>query len=101
MAQGRRRKSESEFLAAAFTWALVALEREIAEGRERLATLTSQAEQLRARVGGARPAAAVAAAEPVRRRRRRRRRTMSAEGRKRLSEMMTRRWAERRKKKVA
>ena len=43
-----------------------------------------------------RPAAAAEDAAPAKRRRRRR---MSAEGRKRISEMMKKRWAERRKTK--
>ena len=48
------------------------------------------------RRGPGRPAASAAGAVPTKRRRRRR---MSAEGRKRISEMMKKRWAERRKAK--
>jgi len=80
-------------------WALGGIEREILETQKRLAALTAQAKQLRARAGGGRgasvsaPAASGEAAAP----RRRRRRKMSAEGRKRISDMMKKRWAERKK----
>jgi hypothetical protein len=80
-------------------WALGGLEREIALTRERLAALNAQAVKLRARVGGAvqrgREAAAAGAAARSPQRRRRR---MTAEGRKRLSEMLKKRWADARKK---
>jgi hypothetical protein len=80
-------------------WALGGLEREIAETRDRLAALTAQAAKLRARIGGAARKGALAAATaatdgPVRRRAR-----MTAAGRKRISEMMKKRWAEAKKKK--
>jgi hypothetical protein len=80
-------------------WALGGLEREIVLTRERLSALTAQAAKLRARAG-AKGAAAVATAAgaisgaPGRKRRRRK---MSPEARKRISEMMKKRWAERRK----
>jgi hypothetical protein len=88
-------------------WALGGIEREIVETRHRLSALTAQANQLRLRIGakGARaalPSAAstgapeIGTAEPAGRKRRRRK--MSAEARKRISEMMKKRWAERRKK---
>ncbi|HXW06108.1 MAG TPA: hypothetical protein VD833_12805 [Vicinamibacterales bacterium] len=81
-------------------WALGGLEREIAETRERLASLTAQAAKLRAQAGrrgrGAAASAAPEAAAPPRRGRRRRK--MSAEARKRLSEATRKRWAERKKK---
>jgi hypothetical protein len=81
-------------------WALGGIEREIAQTRERLAELNAQAARLRARVGQSagrsRPAAA-SSDEPGAAKRRRRK--MSAEGRKRISEMMKKRWAEYRKKK--
>jgi hypothetical protein len=73
-------------------WALGGLEREIAETRHRLGALTAQAAALRKRTGARVAAAAVS---PTGRPRRRRR--MSVEGRKRISEMMKKRWAERRK----
>jgi hypothetical protein len=78
-------------------WALGGLEREIAQTRERLAALTAQAAKLRARSGAApgRASAAADASAPARRRRRGR---MTAEGRKRISEMMKRRWSEAKKK---
>lgn len=84
-------------------WALGGLEREIAQTRERLSALTEQAGKLRARLGrrGATPKGAAAPAsfdEPAVTGRKTRRR-MSAEARKRLSDMMKRRWAERRKAK--
>jgi hypothetical protein len=78
-------------------WALGGLEREIALTRERLNALTSQASQLRARLGKKGAAALAVAREtgaPGRKRR-----TMSAEARKRISEMMKKRWAERKRAK--
>lgn len=84
-------------------WALGGLEREIAQTRERLAALTAQAGKLRARLGRTGttpkgPAAPASFDEPAVTGRGTRRR-MSAEARKRLSEMMKKRWAERRKAK--
>jgi hypothetical protein len=90
-------------------WALGGLEREIAQTRERLASLTEQASRLRARVGGSgrtgRPPVAAASFDepavsgaPSNGRRRRRRKKLSADARKRISERMTKMWAERRKK---
>lgn len=80
-------------------WALGGLEREIVETRGRLAALTAQAAKLRNRIGGRAAASATAAAAdatgPAGRKRRRRK--MSPEGRKRISDMMKKRWAERRK----
>src|SRR5262245_55764729 len=102
MARARRKSRGSTALfrsAEWIGWALGGLEREIADTRERLAALTAQAATLRARVGGAarRGAAAVAStAESTVRRRRRGR--MTAEGRKRISDMMKKRWAEAKKK---
>ena len=77
-------------------WALGGLEREIAETRERLASLTAQAATLRNRIGGSRRGATADAGAkgPARRRRGR----MTPEGRKRISEMMKKRWAEAKKK---
>jgi len=111
MPRGRPKKTQDDALiksAELIGWAIGGLEREINETRVRLASLTAQAAKLRARAG--RPGAGVAAvstgsteaagssheAAPATRKRRTRRK-MSAEGRKRISEAMTRRWAERRK----
>ena len=109
MARGRPRKNPTDVLiksAELIGWALGGIEREIVETRHRLSALTAQANQLRRRAGvkAGRPAAAAAAASadvdetaaPVGRKRRRRK--MSPEARKRMSEMMKKRWAERRKK---
>ena len=105
MPRGRPRKNSTDVLiksAEFIGWALGGLEREIAETRQRLSALTAQASQLRARVGGkaARGSAPAPLAEgetAVPPRRKRKRRKMSPEGRKRISEMMKKRWAERRK----
>ncbi|OFW08715.1 MAG: hypothetical protein A3H96_08610 [Acidobacteria bacterium RIFCSPLOWO2_02_FULL_67_36] len=103
MPAGRPRKNKKNVLvksAELLGWALGGLEKEIAQTRERLANLTAQAHTLRARVGGGTKGASAAAqaAEPAPGRRRRRRR-MSAEARKRISEMMKKRWAERKRNK--
>jgi hypothetical protein len=109
MAKRRRRKGRAEggLLARSAEmvgWALGGLEREIAATRERLAALTAQAGQLRGRLGrlqgtARNPAASAAAGIPPAATRRKRRK-MSAEARKRISEAMTRRWAERRRGKT-
>jgi hypothetical protein len=100
MARRRRRRKQEEGIsvrsAEFLGWALGGLEREIGRTRERLALLTAQAGQLRKRVAGMSgqqqaSAAAVPAKPAVPRRRR-----LTPEGRKRLSEMMKKRWAERR-----
>jgi hypothetical protein len=93
-------------------WALGGVEREIAQAKERLSALTSQANALRARAAGlakqgvstaaaAMPATSSsstsASAASEGNGRKRRRRQMSPEARKRISEMMKKRWAERRK----
>ena len=80
-------------------WALGGIEREIGTTKERLAALSAQANQLRARLGN--KVAAVTGAEGTGTEgngRRRRRRKMSPEARKRISEMMKKRWAERKRK---
>jgi hypothetical protein len=95
MARGRPRKTGRDVLvrsAEFIGWALGGLEREIAQTRERLAALNAQAVKLRARVGKSAPAEG-----PVSRRQRRRQ--LSAEARKRISEGMRRRWAERKRRK--
>lgn len=107
MPPGRPRKNKEDVLmksAELLGWAIGGLEREIVQTRERLASLTAQAARLRARAGiraGRSSAATGAEAEvdagtPVKGRKRRRR-SMSPEARKRISEMMKKRWAERRK----
>ena len=108
MARGRPRKNPQDVLirsAELIGWALGGIEREIAETRTKLTALTAQAAQLRSRVGlkGTRGAPAEAGsavgagdvAEVTGRKRRRRK--MSPEARKRISEMMKKRWAERKK----
>ena len=112
MPRGRPRKNPQDVLirsAEMLGWALGGIEREITQTRERLSALTAQAATLRAKLpasarGTASPRGPAAAAsfaepgsaEPATQRRRRRR--MSPEARKRISEMMKKRWAERRKK---
>jgi hypothetical protein len=104
MPRGRPRKNPTNVLiksAEFIGWALGGIEREILETRHRLSALTAQADQLRARIGakGARGLPAVASpvetAAPAAPKRRRRK--MSPEARKRMSEMMKKRWAERKK----
>jgi hypothetical protein len=102
MPRGRPRKNPEDVLfksAELIGWALGGLEREIVATKGRLASLTEQAAKLRARIGkrGAATAAAgsgAAAAAPNRKTRRGR---MSPEARKRISEMMKKRWAARKK----
>jgi hypothetical protein len=101
MPRGRPRKNPDDVLlrsAEFIGWALGGLEREIVETRGRLAALTAQAAKLRAKVGARKSGAAAVAQEPAEGGRKRRRRKMSPEARKRISEMMKKRWAERRKK---
>ena len=80
-------------------WAIGGLEREIVQTRERLTALSAEAAKLRAKLGprkatiGERIHSAVEAVVP------RKRRRMSAAARKRISEMMKKRWAERKKNK--
>ena len=115
MPRGRPRKNTDDVLirsAELIGWALGGIEREIVETRSKLASLTAQAAQLRDRMGRrgpGRPPATATAAEGGTTRgnpeaadgtgRRRRRRKMSPEARKRISEMMKKRWAERRRSK--
>ena len=105
MARPRRKTSDGMLIRSAemLGWALGGLEREIAQTRDRLASLTAQANRLRARIGSRPapvrgPAAAASFAEPTVTARKRRRR-MSPEARKRISEMMKKRWAERKRAK--
>ena len=104
MPRGRPRKNPTDVLiksAEFIGWALGGIEREILETRHRLSALTAQANQLRARIGAKGVRALPAAAAPVETAApaatKRRRRKMSPEARKRMSEMMKKRWAERRK----
>jgi hypothetical protein len=83
-------------------WAIGGIEREIAQTRERLSALTAQAAKLRQRAGirasaAGSSAASMGAGDPAGTGRKRRRRKMSPEARKKISEMMKKRWAERRK----
>ena len=106
MARGRPRKNPQNVLmrsAELIGWAIGGLEREIVETRNRLAALTAQAAQLRSRAGlkslrrGAAETPAPVSSAPQVTGRKRRRRKMSPEARKRISEMMKKRWAERKK----
>jgi hypothetical protein len=109
MPRGRPRKNPADVLmksAELIGWALGGIEREIVETRHRLSALTAQANQLRSRIGAKAARGATAFPAPVSLEgetsaapevRTRKRRKMSAEARKRMSEMMKKRWAERRK----
>lgn len=99
MAKGRPGKDSKEVLiksAEMIGWALGGIEREIAQTRDRLAALNAKAAQLRATLGQ-RASSKVSAIDEPPLGRRQRRRQMSEEARKRISEMMKKRWAERRK----
>ena len=106
MPRGRPRKTEKDVLlksAEMLGWALGGLEREIAQTRERLTALTAQATKLRERLGRgvtgrSVPDSGAGASDAAAGGRARRRRRMSPEARKRISEMMKKRWAERRKR---
>ena len=107
MPRGRPRKSDEVLMKSAefIGWALGGLEREIVQTRERLSALTAQAARLREKAGvrgrTARAAGVEAQAAQPRKRRKRRRWKMSPEAKKRMSEMMKKRWAERRRAKKA
>jgi hypothetical protein len=111
MPRGRPRKNQSEMLiksAELIGWAIGGIEREISHTRERLAALTEQAAKLRKRAGLKGSAASVSGSDAVGvsgevsgNGRKRKRRKMSPEARKRISEMMKKNWAERRKAKKA
>ena len=102
MPRGRPRKNQRTMLmksAELIGWAIGGIEREIAQTRERLAALTAQAARLRKRAGirgfgGTGSATATAGTSGGGQRRRRK---MSPEARKKISEMMKKRWAERRR----
>jgi uncharacterized membrane protein len=106
MPRGRPRKTQGNVMmksAEMIGWAIGGLEREIVATKERLAALTAQANTLKANMPAAAARArgyvqaeageAVAATERVVRKRRK----MSREARKKISDMMKKRWAERRK----
>lgn len=108
MPRGRPKKTQDDVLlrsAEMIGWALGGLEREIAQTKARLTALTTQATSLRKRLGSraAKAADALPASaaptfdEPGPAAAGRKRRRMSPEARKRISEMMKKRWAERRK----
>ena len=101
MPRGRPRKNPTDVLiksAEFLGWALGGIEREILDTRQRLSALTAQAHQLRSRVGGKGAQPVPAAATPAEiAAPKRRRRKMSAEARKRMSEVMKKRWAERKR----
>jgi hypothetical protein len=104
MPRGRPRKNAGDVLmksAEVIGWALGGLEREITSTRERLSSLTAQANALRARLGRGATAVrgeAAAGSESTAGGRKRRRRAMSPEARKRISDLMKKRWADRKKK---
>ena len=103
MPRGRPRKTPQDVLirsAEFIGWALGGLVREILQTRQRLGALTTEAARLRARLGrggirGAPESQETGGAKPGRRRRRRR---MSRAARKRISELLKKRWAERKRK---
>ncbi len=105
MPAGRPRKNRKDVLmksAELIGWAIGGLEREISQTKERLASLNAQAVRLRARAGvrgggGVGAATGAEDAAGAKAGRKRRRGTMSPEARKRISEMMKKRWAEKRK----
>lgn len=108
MPRGRPRKNRRDVLvksAEMIGWAIGGIEREIMSTRDRLAALTSQAATLRSKLPGGGGAAARGAAttsgatgaEAAPGKAKRRRRKMSPEGRKRISDMMKKRWADHRK----
>jgi hypothetical protein len=103
MPRGRPRKNQGTVLmksAELIGWAIGGIEREIAQTRERLAALTAQAARLRKRAGmrgASGGAGSTATAADTTSAAGKRRRKMSPEARKKISEMMKKRWAERRK----
>ena len=104
MPPGRPRKNKDVLMKSAelIGWAIGGIEREISQTRDRLAALTAQAAKLRKSAGIKASAAAADAADAATAvtsavGRKRKRRTMSPEARKRISDMMKKRWAERRR----
>lgn len=103
MPSGRPRKNKGDVLiksAELLGWALGGIEREISQTRDRLVALTAHAAKLRVRLGAGRGSAAAAsapAAQPAGKATKRKRRKMSPEARKRIADMMRKRWAETKK----
>ncbi len=101
MPPGRPRKNPDVLMKSAelIGWAIGGIEREISQTKDRLAALTAQAAKLRKSAGVKGSAAPTDTASPGTATvgRKRKRRTMSPEARKRISDMMKKRWAERRK----
>jgi hypothetical protein len=101
MARGRPRKSEELLMKSAemIGWAIGGIEREIAQTRERLSNLNAQAAILRARAGArVKTSTTPPVDEPAEAPRAKRKRPkMSAEAKKRISVMMKKRWAERKR----
>src|SRR3954463_7283483 len=103
MARGQGKKESKDVLiksAELIGGALGGLEREIATTRDRLATLNAEATRLRAKLGHKGPARAQAQTQEDaagHASRKQRRRQLSPEARKRISDLMKKRWAERRK----
>ncbi len=100
MPRGRPSKNSKDVViktAELFGWALGGLEREIAQTRERLSGLTAHANKLRAQIGAKAGSSAAVPSDEAAPGRKRRRRKMSPESRKRISEMMKKRWAERKR----
>jgi hypothetical protein len=112
MPRGRPRKSADDMMlksAELLGWALGGIEREIAQTQDRLSALTAQANRLRNRLGKDVRSAVKTASRTVGNvtaqasravegsSRAIKRRKMSPEARRRISEMMKKRWAERKK----
>jgi hypothetical protein len=104
MPRGRPRKNKDVLIKSAelIGWAIGGLEREISQTRERLAALTAHAARLRASVKTSASGAGTGTSGPVAvpnnpTNGRKKRKKMSPEARKRISEMMKKRWAERRR----
>jgi hypothetical protein len=112
MPRGRPKKTAEDVMlksAELLGWALGGLEREIAQTQERLTALTAQANRLRSRIGKDVKSAVTAAGRSVEAvsaqasgavegaSRALKRRKMSPEAKRRISEMMKKRWAERKK----
>src|SRR4029453_8836118 len=101
MPRGRSRNTPDTALlksAELIGWALGGLEREIVATKGRLVSLTSQAATLRRRIGTRSAAAVEDVASAVKRGKRPKKRNLAPEARKRISDRMTKRWAEWRKK---
>ena len=99
MPRGRPRKNPDDVLlksAELIGWALGGIEREIVETKNRLAALTAQADTLRQKVGKRAATAVAVVGEAAKRERRKRK--LTPEARKRISDRMTKRWTEWRKK---